>query len=86
MKSSANARFWQAFAALPPEIQRLARKNFRLWKENPRHGSLHFKKVGPVWSVRVGDDFRALAQLRDGTFFWFWIGSHAEYDRLAKQR
>jgi hypothetical protein len=54
MKSSANARFWQAFAVLPPEVQRLARKNFRLWQENPKHGSLHFKKVGPVWSVRVG--------------------------------
>ena len=86
MKSAANPRFWKAFAALLPEVQRLARKNFRLWQGNPKHRSLRFKKVGEVCSARVGDDFRALAQLRGDTFYWFWIGPHDEYDRIIGGR
>ena len=86
MKSAANPRFWKAYGELPPEIQRLARKNYRLWKMNPKHHSLRFKKVGEVWSARVTDDFRALAQLRGETFYWFWIGPHAEYERIIRGR
>jgi hypothetical protein len=42
----------------------------------------HFKKIGKYWSVRVGIHYRALAvEVEDG-LLWFWIGSHAEYDRL----
>jgi len=29
-------------------------KNFELLKKNPYHPSLHLKKVGRYWSVRVG--------------------------------
>jgi len=50
---------------------------------NPRHPSLRFKKVGEVWSVRVGSGYRAAAILQDDTFFWFWIGTHDEYERLV---
>ncbi|WP_435749603.1 hypothetical protein [Thauera sp. AutoDN2] len=51
-------------------------------KLNPAHPSLHFKKVGKYRSARVGLKFRALGvELEDGVL-WFWIGSHAEYDRL----
>ena len=86
MKSAANARFWKAYAELPPGIQRLARKNYRLWTSNPKNRSLRFKKVGEIWSARVGDDYRALAQLRGGTFYWFWIGPHDEYERIIRRR
>jgi hypothetical protein len=42
--------------------------------------------VRPIYSVRVGLDYRALG-LRDGnTIIWFWIGPHAEYDTLLRQR
>jgi hypothetical protein len=67
---------------LPPPIQRLADAQFALLKSDTRHPSLHFKKVGPVWSARVGLRYRALAVEADGGFVWFWIGSHADYDRL----
>lgn len=63
-------------------MRALADKNFDLLKENPRHPSLHFKRVGDVWSVRVGIDYRALALPSADGFDWFWIGSHADYDRL----
>jgi hypothetical protein len=82
LKSFANSDFWQAFDQLPPEIQSLARKSFRLWEENPWHPSLHFKRVGRFWSARVGISYRALAVKRGDDFVWFWIGDHDSYERL----
>jgi len=44
MTSRATRRFWKLHQELPEHIQRLAAKNYRLWRENPRHPSLDFKK------------------------------------------
>ena len=76
-------KFWVRFSKLKANDQKLARKNFRLLKENPKHPSLHFKKIGDYWSVRVGLHYRALAVENGGDFIWVWIGSHAEYDKLV---
>jgi hypothetical protein len=57
---------------------------FRLWRGNPRHPSLRFKKVGAAWSVRIGAGYRALATLEGDVAYWFWIGTHDEYERLLK--
>lgn len=84
MKSLTVPKFWRAYAELPPEIRLAARKQYRLWKENPRHPSLQFKKVGPFWSVRITEDFRSLALQQNDTCYWFWIGSHGEYERLLR--
>jgi hypothetical protein len=80
------SRFWTRFASLPEAIQLVARKNFALLKANPSHPSLHFKKVGNLWSVRAGINHRALAVEDGGDFIWVWIGSHDEYRRLIKQQ
>jgi hypothetical protein len=64
-------------------VRRLADQCFELLKRNPRHPSLHFKKIGRFWSVRVGLHHRALAVEDGSDLLWFWIGSHAEYDRLV---
>ena len=64
----ATARFWTCLGYLPEAVQRLARRNFELLKENPAHPSLHFKKVGKLWSVWVGLSHRALA-VEDGATF-----------------
>jgi hypothetical protein len=53
-------------------------------KAAPDHPSLRFKKVGAIYSARVGLHYRALARHRGDNFYWFWIGSHAEYDRLLR--
>jgi len=46
-------------------------------------GTLHFKKIGELWSVRVGAHYRALAVEVEGHMCWFWIGTHAEYDKIV---
>ena len=78
-------RFWQCLEALPAEVQEAAEKNYQLLKYNPNHPSLHFKRVGKYWSVRVSLDYRALAVKTDDGFLWFWIGKHSEYERLIGQ-
>ena len=83
MKHFANARFWRCYRALPAEIRALADRNYALLSSNPSHGSLHFKPVGVLWSVRVGLHYRALAAAAGDDLVWFWVGSHAEYDRLV---
>jgi hypothetical protein len=50
----------------------------------PASRSLHLKKVGRFWSARVGLRYRALAIEVDEDLLWFWIGSHADYDRLIR--
>ena len=86
MKHFANARFWQCYRALPVAIQALADRNYALLRSNPSHGSLHFKQIGALWSVRVGLHYRALAATAGDDLVWFWVGSHAEYDRLVGRK
>ena len=74
--------FWRHFERLPAEIQLLAKKDFELLKENPRHPSLRLKKAGKFWTARVGIHYRAVAKERAEGLNWFWIGHHSEYDRL----
>lgn len=74
--------FWEHLDRLPEEVQALARKDFELLKQNPRHPSLRLKRAGRFWTVRVGGHYRAVAKERAEALNWFWIGHHSEYDRL----
>ncbi len=80
----ATNRFWSCFDKLPAPIQKIARKNYELIKDNPKHPSLHFKKAGGFWSARVGIYYRALAVEDEKDFIWVWIGTHEEYDHLIR--
>jgi len=87
MKSQTTKSFWKHYWALPPEIRQRARKAYKLWRDNPAHPSLFFKRVKegqPVYSVRIGLGYRALGLLKADTVTWFWIGTHDEYDGLLK--
>jgi hypothetical protein len=77
--------FWSLFERLPEPTQRIARKNFNLLKTNPSHPSLHFKKVGTLWSARIGINYRALAVEDGANFIWIWIGSHDDYSHMIKE-
>jgi mRNA-degrading endonuclease RelE of RelBE toxin-antitoxin system len=80
----ANPNFWKYYHDLPGRIQELADKNFKLLKKNPRHPSLHLKKVGRFWSVRVGNKYRSLGVDSPDGIIWFWIGTHEEYNKLIQ--
>jgi hypothetical protein len=84
MRHHASPAFWQAYAALPEPVRETADKSFALLKQDSEHPSLHLKKVGVHWSVRVGRRYRALAVQVDDGLLWFWIGNHAEYDRMIR--
>jgi hypothetical protein len=86
IESRTTRSFRAAFAALPEEIQSQARRAYRLFRDDPAHPSLRFKKVDEaenVYSVRIGLGYRALGVLEGSVVIWFWIGSHAQYDRLV---
>lgn len=77
-------RFWTLYNRLPNEIRKIADKNYKLLRSDPDHPSLYFKKIGSrgLWSVRVGISYRALGRETVDGIVWFWIGSHADYDKL----
>jgi hypothetical protein len=85
MKHRASPRFWRCYHSLPRAVQELADENYRLLCNDPRHPSLRLKKVGQLWSVRVGSGYRALAVEDSGELLWAWIGPHDEYDELLKR-
>jgi hypothetical protein len=86
VKHRASPEFWALYRALPKTVQAIADKNFERLKDSPRHPSLHFKRIGELWSARVGEHYRALGiDGRPDGVYWFWIGPHALYDRLIRQ-
>lgn len=82
MKHFTTPEFWETYEKLPKSAQLVADKNYKLLKENPSHPSLYYKKVKEFRSVRVGIHHRALGVENGGDTIWFWIGTHAEYDKL----
>lgn len=86
MRHRASRKFWQFYRRLPEAIQRVANENYVVLKQDPKHPSLRFKKVGRFWSVRVGIHYRAVAVEDGSDLVWFWIGHHSEYERLLNRK
>lgn len=82
MKHYTSSDFWDAYRKLPADIRGLADKNHELLTANPRHPSLQLKRIEALWSVRVGQHYRAVGIDAPDGIQWIWIGSHAAYDRL----
>jgi len=77
------------FAALPLDVKRKTLDALSLWEQNPNHPGLEFKKLkgfADLFSLRVGVGWRVIGYLEDGTVFWNWVGSHADYDKYLKRR
>ena len=88
MTSRGTPYFWAAYRGLPSEIRDAAQKAYKLFRDNPQHPGLQFKKVhdrDPIYAVRVTLGYRAVGLLENDEITWFWIGSHADYDRLLKK-
>ena len=84
-----HAPLLKLYHELPESVQRLAVKNYWLWRDNLRHPSLEFKKLAghaDRFSVRIGDHYRALGQKQGDGVEWVWIGTHEEYNKLASKR
>ena len=85
MNSVVTAGFLVLLGQLPDSVRQQASRAYVLWRADPNHPSLQFKRVSPrqpVFSARVGLGYRVLGLWEGDTITWFWIGSHAEYDLL----
>jgi len=88
MRSRRTARFKNLFEKLPAEVQQNAQQAYRLFQRDPAHPRLQFKRLRAdrqTCSIRIGLGYRALGIRFDETLVWYWIGPHAEYDRLVSQ-
>jgi hypothetical protein len=85
VRHHASPAFWACYDALPAPVRAVADKQFALMKVDPRHPSLRLKRVGRFHSARVGAGYRVLGVDAEDGIVWFWIGSHAEYDRLVSR-
>ena len=86
MLSRTTRRFWRLYSQLPVDVQQDAVRAYQLFQQNPSHPGLQFKKLegeDNIYSARIGLDYRALGAVHRDRIVWFWIGSHAEYDRLV---
>jgi len=85
VKSVRTKEFHKLFAQLPRDVQKQAIDAYRIFKENPFHPSLHFKCINKEkswYSVRVNKSYRAVGTWKGDTIFWYFIGTHADYDHL----
>ena len=88
MKSSTTKDFRKRLNQLPMNVQEQANKSYALWKIEPYHSSLQFKRVSqrqPIYSARISLNYRALGLMEKGHIYWFWVGTHSEYDELLKR-
>lgn len=90
MKSRTNESFRNLLSRLPRGAREQAIRAYQLFRVNPWHPSLHFKRVHPtepIMSVRIGSDYRAVGIMREpGSILWFWIGPHEQYETLLANR
>ena len=87
MISHINSKWKKVYKSLPSQIRTVAKKQYRLFKDDPYHASLHFKRVHssrPIFSARINQNYRTLGIVKDNDIIWFWIGSHDDYNRLIK--
>ena len=82
MNHFASPQFWDCYTRLPIAFRQLADKSYLLTKQDPQHPSICLKRVGQYYGARVGLHYQALAVETSDGLIWFWIGSHAEYDRI----
>lgn len=76
MKSSVTNAFRKRLNQLPVSVQQQATKAYQLWRLDPYHNSLQFKRINqrqPIYSVRIGLNYRALGLWEADHVYWFWI-------------
>jgi hypothetical protein len=86
------AAFHALFAALPANVQRLARAAFAMFLANPAHPGLRSHTLKPTKkgqhqissiSVTFAAGYRAIYVVQNGVNVWYWIGTHSDYDTFT---
>jgi len=88
LRSVTTARFRKSFDRLPAKIKDKAKKVYRIWSTDPHHPAMNFKLIDnekSIFSIRIGLAYRALGIKEGDTMIWFWIGSHAAYDKMINK-
>jgi len=83
--SHTTKQFRKLLRELPADVQKQARQAYLTWARDPWHSSLHFKRIhgtDPIYSARIALGWRAVGVRSGDTVIWYWIGSHADYDKL----
>lgn len=84
--------FRKLFQQLPKHIRSLATKAFKLWLKDPNHKSLRLhrlknrnkaKHIEGSYSVSINMQYRAIFFVKDNVNYWYWIGTHADYDKFT---
>ncbi len=82
--------YWEGMEKLPDEVRKMAEKSYALWRENPKHPMLRFKKIHPsqpIYSFRVGLAYRTIGvESSDGRLIWFWVGSFEEFTKVVDKK
>ena len=84
MNSVATKRFWKLYRCVPLDARAQAREAYRLFTTNAAHPSLSFERLRSdpeSWAVRVSRNYRAVGRKHQDTIVWYWIGTHADFDR-----
>ncbi len=85
MKSHVSKQFLQLLAKLPKDVQRQTHEAYRQFRRDPNHPGLNFERIQSrtnTYSARVNKTYRVLGTIRNGEIYWYWIGTHTEYDKL----
>lgn len=84
--------FHELFAALPAKVRATSKIRFAQFVANPCNVSLRLHKlkdhgrgkhVPGSYSVSVTTSYRAIFFIDGQTNVWYWIGTHADYDRFT---
>ena len=83
-QSRATRRFWKSFAELPVEVREQAQRSYRTFQNNPFHPGLQFKSLRRKFDLlRANRSWsRAVGAVKGNRVVWFWIGNHADFDRM----
>ena len=87
LESVTTQKFRDCYAQLPESVQEATRKAYYLWKNDNAHPATQFKLVHttqPIYTARVSLGYRALGIKEGSVMIWFWVGPHAEYNRILK--
>lgn len=88
MISRLHPRFRRDLDRLPEEIRARAREAYKRFVADPAHPGLRFKRLHadlPLWSARINESYRAVGiRKTDDEIIWFFLGAHAEYDRVLR--